>query len=61
MTPSPVFDHTLYLLPHRQKDENQPIHHQHGPKDWQVEDLTPTAQKGNRGCTCGRMPELELG
>jgi hypothetical protein len=29
----PVLNHTLNLLPHRQKHQNQPIHDQHGPED----------------------------
>lgn len=56
----PVLDHSLYLPPHRQKHQDQPVHHQDRPEHRQIEDLAPTAQKreSDRACRC--MPELEL-
>jgi hypothetical protein len=45
----------------RQRKQNQPVHHQHGPKNGNVEDLEPRAQEANRNRPRRAMPELELG
>lgn len=58
---APVLDHTLNLPPHRQEHEDQPVHHQHRPEHWQVENLAPTAQEAQSHSPCRRMPEFELG
>jgi hypothetical protein len=44
----------------RQTEQNQPVHHQDGPEDGQVEDLEPTAEEANRDSLGRRVPELEL-
>ena len=56
----PVLNHTLNLPPHSQKHQNQPVHHQNGPEDGQVEDLTPAAGESDAHGASGRVPELEL-
>ena len=57
----PVLDHTLDLPPHGQEHQDQPVHHQNGPEDGQVEDLAPAAEESNADGASGRVPELELG
>ena len=57
----PVLDHALDLPPHGQEHQDQPVHHQNGPEDGQVEDLAPAAEESNADGAGGRVPELELG
>jgi hypothetical protein len=58
---SPVFNHTLNLLPHGQKHQDQPIHDQDGPEDGQVENLAPAAREAQGDGARRRVPEFKLG
>jgi len=51
----------LDLSPHRQREQDQPVHDQHRPEHWQVENLEPAAHEADGDRSRGRMPELELG
>lgn len=55
-----VLDHTLYLPPHGQEHQDQPVHHQHRPEDRQVENLAPTAREREGDRACRGVPEFEL-
>lgn len=44
----------------RQAEQNQPVDHQDGPENRQVENLKPAAQKSNGNGLGGAVPELEL-
>lgn len=50
----------LYLPPHGQDDQNDPVNDQDGPEHGQIKDLAPTARKRQTHCPGGRMPELEF-
>lgn len=41
-------------------EEDDPVHDQNGPKDWDVEDLKPAAYKRDSDSTGCLVPELEL-
>nr|GFD57585.1 hypothetical protein [Tanacetum cinerariifolium] len=43
-----------------QAEEDQPVDHENGPEDRQVEDLEPTAEEADGNGLGGRVPELEL-
>ena len=45
----------------RQGEQDDPIHHQHGPEDGHVEDGEEGAGEGEERGARGRHPELELG
>lgn len=51
----------LDLLAHGQDEEDHPVHDEDGPKDRDVEDLEPCAEKGYGDGASGPVPELELG
>ena len=53
--------HMLNLSPERQDDQDQPINDQDGPKDGQIENLTPTATEAQNDGARRAVPELELG
>lgn len=44
----------------RQCKEYDPVHDQHRPEDWQVEDGEEAADKANGDRLGSRVPELEL-
>lgn len=45
----------------RQEEEDQPVHHQHRPKNGNVEEGEPCADEGDSDGAGGRVPELEFG
>jgi hypothetical protein len=51
----------LDLLAHGKEEEQEPVHDQDGPEDWDVEELEPAAEKANGDGASGPVPELELG
>ena len=62
-----LFRNVTYLSFHgvasltRQREQNDPVHHQHGPEDGHVEHLGPGAGEGDEHGARGADPELELG
>jgi hypothetical protein len=44
-----------------QREQDQPVHDEDGPEDWQVEDFEPAADEADHNGACGSVPELELG
>lgn len=56
-----VLDHVLNLTSHRHNEQDNPVHDQHRPEHWNIEDGKPRADKGNRNGTGGSMPKLEFG
>jgi len=55
-----VFDHMLYLSPHRKAEQNDPIDHQNWPEDRDVEEAEPGAHKANGDSPGGGVPKLEF-
>lgn len=45
----------------RQEEENEPVHDQDRPKDWDIKYFEPAAEKSNQDDPGRRLPKLELG
>ena len=44
----------------RQTKQDQPVHNQHRPENWQIKNLKPAAEEANSNRPGGGVPELEL-
>lgn len=44
-----------------QDKQNDPVHDQDRPEDWDIKDGEPSAHKADGDGASGRVPELELG
>lgn len=51
----------MHVEPTGKEEKHEPVHEQHRPENWHVEDLPPTAEEADGDGPRGPVPELEFG